>query len=359
MKKLLLVDYYGICDEEGKPIGHSPKVLREYCDLAEDKYIVGAALSPCLVNTAGDGFGNVFKLKYDIRGYGRKGLPERIADKLKLFYNIHQVLKIKDYDIIWFYRTDFFLFFYFSLIKKRNKKIIGLVYHEAFGRGTLGGILNYLYRKGALKFDGLIYTQKGMADFHPNTIYIPDYYYSREKYQKYEQAEKKEKVVCPGTMTPYKKLEETVDAFNDNGIELEIKGHFYNKGRFHNLLKTKKENIVIEDVILSDEEYYRMIAEAKYCILPYDMEQYVNRTSGILQECVFLNTAPIAPAKLLNENGIYGIGYEDISDLGTKWAEMTSIEVDNSKVLREYDRANIQKRLVRFLEQSNMPEGLM
>lgn len=346
--KLLLVDYYGTCDEGGKPIGHSPKVLQEYCDLIEGKYTVGAALASCFVQSAGDRFCDVLELKYDIRSYGQKGLAERIIDKLKLFYNIHQVLQIEDYDIIWFFRTDFFLFFYFYLKKKSDKKIVGLVCHEEFAQGTLGKILNYFYQKGALKFNGLIYTQKGMACFHPNTIYIPDYYYSKEKYQRYEQIEKKEKVVCPGTMTPYKKLEELVDAFNTNGIDLEIKGYFYDKERFHNLLKMKKDNIIIEDVILGEDEYYRMIADAKYCILPYDMEQYVSRTSGVLQESIFLNTVPVAPAGLLKENGIQGIGYEDISELGMKWTEMISKEVDNSRMLEEHSKSYIQEKLLVF-----------
>lgn len=350
MNKLLLVDYYGTCDKGGKAIGHSPKVLQEYCDLIEGKYTVGAALAPCFVQAAGDRFCDVFKLKYDIRSYGRKGVPERVIDKLKLFYNIHQVLQIKNYDILWFFRTDFFLFFYFNLIKKSDKKIVGLVYQEVFSKGILGRILTYFYQKGALKFNGLIYTQKGMADFHPNTIYIPDYYYIKGKYQKYELIEKKEKVVCLGTMTPYKKLEELVDAFNSNGINLEIKGYFYDKRRFYNLLKIKKENVVIEDVILDEEEYYRTIASAAYCILPYDMDQYISRTSGVLQESIFLNTVPIAPAGLLNENGIQGIGYEKISELGTKWAEMTNKEVDNSKVLEEYNKKDIQERLIGFLQ---------
>lgn len=351
MEKLLLVDYYGTCDDRGNPIGHSPKALQEYCDLIEDKYVVGTALSPCLVKAAGKRFCEVFKLRYDIQEYGHKGILVRIIDKLKLFYNIRQVLQIKNYDIIWFYRTDFFLFFYFYLKKKSKNKVVALIYHESFGQGILGKILNYFYRKGASKFDGLIYTQRGMANFHPNTIYIPDYYYSKEKYRKYNQIQKKEKVVCPGTMSPYKKLEELIEAFNINGIELEIKGYFFDKERFHNLLKLKKDNIVVEDVILNEEQYYRMIAEARYCILPYDMEQYTNRTSGILQESVFLNTIPIAPAELLNENGIQGIGYEKISDLGTKWGEMTKKIIDNSVVLERYSRNNMQKKIIEFLAQ--------
>ena len=351
MKTILLADYYGTCDKNGRPIGHSPKVLQEYSGLLDSRYTVGAALSPCLVNAAGKRFCEVVRLKFDIREHGRKGLWERIVDKLKLFYNIHQVLQIKNYDVIWFFRTDFFLFFYLFLrIKKSRPQIVALTYQEVFGQGKLGAVLSWFYRKGAAKFDGLIYTQKEMAKFHSNAIFLPDYYYSGDKYRKYAQMEKSEKVVCPGTMNPYKKLEEMVKAFNSNGIMLEIKGYFYDKDRFHNLLKLKKENIEIEDIILDEEDYYRMIGEAQYCILPYDMEQYAGRTSGVLQECIFLGTIPIAPAELLRENGIQGIGYKNIMDLGTKWREMTRKEIDNHMILGEYDRKNIQERLIEFIE---------
>lgn len=350
MRSILLVDYYGTCDKEGNPIGHSPKVLQEYYGLLENEYMIGAALSPCLIKATGQSFSEVFELKYNIQECGHKGLRERIIDKFKLFYNIRQVLKIRNYDIIWFYRTDFFLFFYLFFQKRISAaKTVALIYHEGFGQGKLGKILNFFYHRGASKFDGMIYTQKGMAGFHPNAIYIPDYYYSRDKYRKYEQVKKHDKVVCPGTMNPYKKLEETVDAFNLNEINLEIRGYFFDKKRFHHLLESKKDNIVIEDVILSEEEYYQMIAGAKYCILPYDMEQYAGRTSGILQESIFLNAIPIAPIELLNENGIQGIGYKDILDLGTKWTEMTDKEIDNSMLYEEYDRTNIQERLIEFI----------
>ena len=351
MKKILLADYYGTCNEDGTPIGHSPKVLQEYCDLLKDEYTVGAALSPCLVKTAKQKFYETVELKYDIREFGRRGLWKRIIDKLKLFYNIHQVLQIKQYDVIWFYRTDFFLFLYFCFRRKQNEqKVVALVYQEVFGQGKLGRILSCLYHRGALKIDGLIYARNGMAKFHPHTTYLPDYSYSEEKYHKYRQAKKREKVVCPGTMNPYKKLEDMVEAFNVNGISLEIKGYFYDKARFHRLLELKRENIVIEDVILSEEEYYGMIAGAKYCILPYDMEQYAGRTSGVLQESVFLNTIPIAPSSLLSENQIQGIGYENIMDLGTKWTEMTREKIDNSPILEEYDRTNIRDRLIEFMD---------
>ena len=351
MKKVLLVDYYGTCDKEGNPIGHSQKVLQEYSNLIKEQFIVSVAISPCLMNGLVGEFEEIISLKYDISADGGASLWVRITDKFKLISNIRYALKKKDYDIVWFYRTDFFLFFYFFLKRSRKikqPKIIGQVYQEEFVAGKLSKILNFFYRRGSLKFDGLIYTQKGMAGFHGNTLYIPDYYYDEVKYGKYKNIPKQEKAVCLGTMNPYKKLEELVEAFNDNGMMLEIKGYFYEKERFQRLLQIKKENITIEDIVLSEDEYYRMLAEAKYSILPYDMEQYGCRTSGVLQESLFLNTIPVAPTELLKENGIDGIGYESISELSMSesWAYM--IDFAERQIPNEYDKIFIKKQLINF-----------
>lgn len=352
MKKILLVDYYGTCDKEGKPIGHSQKVLQEYSNLIKDNYKVGAAISPCLMKGLAGEFEKIVPLKYNISAEGNTTLWERITDKFKLFYNIGQALEVKDYDIIWFYRTDFFLFFYFFLKRKRKQSgIIGQVYQEEFVAGKFSKVLNFFYKKGSLKFDGLIYTQKGMAGFHQNTLYIPDYYYDEKKYEKYRKSEKREVTVCIGTMNPYKKLEELVEAFNENGMSLEIKGFFYEKERFNKLLKIKKDNVLIEDVILTEDEYYNLLAEAKYSVLPYDMKQYGCRTSGVLQESLFLNAIPIAPEKLLEENGIKGIGYEQIEEMkNPQFFEGIKV-ADNKDILLVYDRKEIQKKVISFLDE--------
>lgn len=353
MKRILLADYYGTCDKAGNPIGHSQKVLQEYRELLKEHFSVSAAISPCLMNGLEGEFEEVVPLKYNISADGAKTLWERITDKLKLFYNIGQVLKVKEYDIVWFYRTDFFLFFYFSLKKKQKQiKTIGQVYQEEFVTGRISKLLTYFYKKGSLKFDGLIYTQKGMAGFHGNTLYIPDYYYDEEKYGKYKTTAKREVAVCIGTMNPYKKLEELVEAFNENGIPLEIKGYFYEKERYKKLLEMKKDNITIEDIVLSKEEYYGLLAEAKYSILPYDMDQYGCRTSGVLQESLFLNAIPIAPEKLLSENGIYGIGYEQIEELKeVRLFEQEMVTDNRELLLEEYDKEKIRKKIVRFLNE--------
>lgn len=351
MKKVLLIDYYGTCDKDGNPIGHSAKVLKEYAGLLEGNYAVSAAVSPCLVKGAGTEFEKVFPLKYDIQAEGVSSLWERIKDKLKLFYNIHEALCVKGYDVLWFYRTDFFLFFYFFLrLAKKPGKMVAQVYQGEFASGRLGALLNFFYKKGALKFDGLIYTQKELSGTHQNALYIPDYYYDEKKYGKYKSVAKTDKAVCLGTMNPFKKLEELVDVFNANGISLEVKGYFYDKERFQRLCDNKKENILMEDAILTEEDYYETLAGAKYVILPYDMDQYHCRTSGILQEALFLNTTAVAPKALLEQNGMEGLGYTELSELADRnfWEQPEA--VDNRDKLLEFDIEKIKEKLLRFLE---------
>lgn len=350
MKKITLIDYYGNCDASGKSIGHSPKVLGEYSELLQGYYQMEAVLPQCIINEAdGRMFDAIYRLPYQVVEEGNRGIGKRILDKLKLFVNISQALRKANGDILWFYRTDFFLFLYIFLCPGHKKrKMICLVYQQKFADGRLGKILNYIYLKGLQKFDGVIYTQKGMKPEHRKTFYMPDYYYDREKYSKYLDVKKEEKVVCLGTMSPYKKLEELVDVFNRNGIPLEIIGKFYDKERAERLRKNANSNIRIQNTILTEHEYYDKLAGALYTILPYDMGQYAGRTSGVLIEALFVQTFPIAPVSLLRENGVEGIGYESLQELSD-----TEIFKENQAVSER-----LRQKLHRYPLKSDIQEGI-
>lgn len=350
MESILLVDYYGTCNREGEAVGHSPKVLAEYSNLLKEKCKVGAAVSPCLVPKEIEKLNEIISLKYNICTEDAKSIAGRIRDKFKLFYNIRQALKVKDYDMLWFYRTDFFFYLFLCLFyyKARRYKIIVQTYQDEFGKGWLGHLTKKIFLSGIKKADGIIYTRQGMQFPHRNTFYMPDYYYSEEKYAKYLGVKKQHKVVCLGAMNPYKKLEELVEVFNVNGICLEIKGFFYEKKRYEELCKVKEDNITIENRILSEEEYYRSLAEAEYSILPYDMQQYRGRTSGVLQESIFLGCIPIAPYQLLKENGSVGIGYGELDDLSGKDFLMQEASIDVSAIKAACDEKKIQKELYNF-----------
>lgn len=317
MKKIILVDYYGNCDTAGKSLGHSHKVLNEYQALIDGVYCVEAILPQCVINEVDSNlFSKVYRLPFQIIEEGNRNIVKRIFDKIKLMINIYLALHKTSADIIWFYRTDFFLFFYMFLHRKYKKgKLLCLVCQQKFAEGKLGNLLNYIYQKGLQKFDGVIYTQKGMKPKHNQTFYMPDYYYDSKKYSPYLAVEKEMKVVCLGTMSPFKKLEELVEVFNENGIPLEIIGRFYDKKRAERLRKNANANILIQNTILTEEEYYKKLAGALYTILPYDMQQYVGRTSGVLIEALFVQTIPIAPDSLLNENKLKGIAYKSLQEL--------------------------------------------
>jgi hypothetical protein len=79
------------------------------------------------------------------------------------------------------------------------------------------------------------------------------------------------------------------------------------------------------------------------------MEQYGCRTSGVLIESMFLHTIPIAPRKLLEANGIQGIGYDNIEELKDVNIFNYNCQVDYNNVLAEYDRNVIRQKLLDFL----------
>lgn len=348
MKRILMVDYYGTCNNEGEPIGHSPKVLREYTDLLENDYCISVAISPCLEGKIREeDYEEIIILPYDIVEEGKKGLRVRIIDKFKLFRNIDKAMKEKNkYDIVWFYRSDFFLFLNFFLRQKNNKiSPYALVYQQIFCTGIVGKILSWIYNKSIRKFDGIIYTQKSAAPNHSHKLYIPDYYYDEGKYGRYRGIEKSRKAVCLGTMSPYKKLEDLIETFNNLGYPLEIAGYFFEEGRYQDLCRKAKPNVTVQNVILSEDDYYRKLAGARFAVLPYDMQQYQNRTSGVLQECLFLNTIPIAPAGLLKNNDIDGYGYERLSQLKVEELDRYSVKEQD---LKQFDKNYIKGKLCNF-----------
>ena len=349
METIVFIDYCGSCDREGKAIGHSPKVLNEYADLLKDSFRLEAILPLCVheaVKT--EIFAGIMDLPYQITEEGERGLLKRVLDKYKMFRNIDLANRYCDNRICWYYRTDFFLFLYYFFHRKpKDKKMICLLYQQKFAEGLLGEFLNFIFQKGLSKFDAVIYTQKNMTIPHSKKFYMPDYYYD-EKYEKYKKIPKENKVVCLGTMNPYKELEKLIDVFNENGVKLEIAGKFLDKQRYLDLQRRAKENILIENVVLSEDDYYRKLASAKYSILPYDMKLYEGRTSGVLLETVFVGTMPIAPKRLLEENQVSGIGYESLNDIakicfeqGTDDFAVTSFDI--------LDKEELKKEIYKFI----------
>lgn len=339
--EIVMCNYYGMCDKDGNPVGHAVKVTNEYSEILKEKYAVKLAASPCIAKKSDSThFEEVEHLKYDICIEGN-GIVKRIADKFKLISNIHQILKSDG--VYFFYQVDFFFFFYmlFCYRIRKDRNIICLIYHQDFTGGRLSGVLQSVYKSALKKIDGVIYTQAEHPIEHANSVWIPDFFYSEKQYASYQKMDKMERAACVGTMNRYKQLEELVKAFAGAEMPLVIAGRFDDNDRYQKLLALKTDNIEIQNRNLSYEEYLELVATSKYSILPYDMEQYKNRTSGVLLESIYVGSIPVAPKLLLEQNHLDGIGYENLSQLlGTDGLLSQRYKVDFRSVYDKYDGNN-------------------
>lgn len=317
---LTMCDYYGMCDEHGRCVGHPVKVTTEYGRIlkgfGEDLRLV---CSPCIADGVnGDGvFSDIVRLPYDISIVGN-GIGKRIADKLKLFRNIS--IALKNTGTLFFYQVDFFFFLYLKLFwhKRPDKRIVILIYHQDFTGGRLGGILKKIYESALHKIDAVIYTQKGAEVGHENAVWMPDFIYRADEYEDFQSKPKTDRVVCLGTMSRYKQIEELIDVWRNNTAlpPLIIAGRFDTEERFKALCSNIPDNVTIKNAVLEYDEYMELLSESRYSILPYDMVQYKNRTSGVLLESIYCGVIPIAPAKLLEQNMLPGLGYDSLSEVG-------------------------------------------
>ena len=106
------------------------------------------------------------------------------------------------------------------------------------------------------------------------------------------------------------------------------------------------------DRILSEEEYYRKLGTATYSVLPYDMAQYQNRTSGILLESAFLETIPAAPQALLETNGMAGVGYRLMSEMPDKIIKCQKKEIinrNNERIRNNFDEKKIKAEFLKWM----------
>lgn len=339
--KIAMCNYYGMCDKENNVIGHTSKVTQEYGEILNSICEVTLMASPCIANSViGEVFHKVECLKYDIYIDEPFTLKKRLYDKVKLLKNISECFKKTDAEVLFFYQVDFFFFFYIALLyKQHQRKVYCLIYHQDFTGGRFERILEFFYKNALDKIDGVLYTQREHKINHPNAYWIPDFLYSKERYMQYQRMKKEQKVVCLGTMNRYKQLEKLVEIFAENKYPLEIIGRFDDVSRFEKLRKCNIDTIQIENKVLDTQEYYTKLASAKYSILPYNMEQYQNRTSGVLLESLFVGSIPIAPRMLLEQNHLVGVEYQDIDDLKKMdWEnmELDRIESERRKILEDY-----------------------
>ena len=352
-KRIVMAEYQGRCDTAGTAVGHAPKVMREYGDMLGGLSHEVVYYAPAVIlKAAGIRKDMPYKkLDHHILMKGKNSLAEKIFNKFRMFANISECLK-SDADIIWFFNTEFYFFLYLAIFGNRGRTVYANSFIGDFGRGFAPGIKRRIFERAQKKIKGIISTGPSFSFKNTKSIFIPDYSYAPEVYDRFRTENKEDIAVCLGTMNPDKKLEEMVEAFNKNGYPLKVVGRFYDKERFEKLKAAAAVNVEIRDEYPDRDDYLKMLGSARYVVLPYPEEKYSMQTSGVLQEAVFLDTIPLTYKAILEGNRIPGGGYSRMDEIGDVIKNIDEEELKKSyAALRaaDYDRAAFAEKLDAFL----------
>ena len=342
-KRICMAEYQGRCDEEGKAVGHAPKVLSEYFGLiSEDHEIsifVPEPLSdeiPGIVRDKSD----IYLLPHSIVMKGHAPVAERILNKLKMFGNISYILKHSDADVVWFFNVEFYLFLYLMLFGNRKKKIVVTLFLDGYHTGSFAGMKQKVFEAGQKRVYKCISTGAAFRFRNMPSVFVPDYICDDATYAPLRKNKKEDYAVCLGTMDKGKQLDELVDAFCSISYRLLIAGRFYDKDWYRELKEKASDNIEIRDEYPGNDEYLSLLSKATYAVLPYNEVRYSFQTSGVMQEAMFTDTIVLTHKDILKGNGIPGIGYvsyEDIEDDLLMYGANDNYD-RNRAILSEYDR---------------------
>lgn len=351
MNRMYIIDYIGNCDSLGNPIGHPVKVVNEFSNLLGKDVNIEIVIPKNYKSKLNL---NTVKKTHLLNHYTDVTVKSNIVkfiNKIKEAFNIIQVLKKCDDGVLWFINCDFVIYVILAFYKVKPMQSI---WTTTYLKSYIGGsyiknfLKNFFYKIGLKKIETIISSDRELLIDDKKHICIPDYIYDETLYGKYSNVNKKNQVVCVGTMTNDKDIEGLINLFNRIELPLKVIGRFYDKNRYDKLTKLAKKNIEIIDKNLDSDEYYRIIAESKFIILPYKKSFYSNRTSGVLVEAMFLNTIPIAPSFLLKYNNIDGIGFEELDELGELLENIDlcnkfKVKVDFNSEENFYNRQYIKK----------------
>ena len=338
-KSLVMVDFWSYAGPDGKPVGHGCKVGNEYYEYVKDDFDVRHYINESMMPYIDDSE----KVSFDASITHGLGKKDRV---MRCFKCLRQVYRDNPDGTIWFYVPDIYLFIFILFAAKGKRRLAVNVFEEY----KTNKIKNRIFRKALKKIDYIFVTNPYLQKDIPSGVLIPDYAYDEERYKNYRCEARKRRAVCLGTMNEKKQIREAVETFSIMGYPLYVAGQFTSAETYDSVLKIKEDNVTVENRFVENDEYYRLLSESEYCIIPYDAGFYRNRTSGVIQECLFCDCIPIAPRSILEFCGVEGVGYEDIHELN----ELSLDDVDapgiraGYKRLRDdfYDKAVVKRKVV-------------
>lgn len=339
--RITLIEYLNYTSAEGAAIGHGKKVLEQMAELLSDEYIVECVCSspylPDGYTQAGQALDVISQEGKTIKAINRA-----------VFRNLRACAEqLPESDIIWFTNSDWHLMAFLPFFRT-NAKIVVTAYRDirkdvAASKSKLAFLKKALVEQGIRKTDLFAVSNRNL-ELSKNQVFIPDYFFD-ETYENYLSETKIDRVLCVGAMRKSKDLDGVIARFRESDVPVYIVGGFQDKEWLEQLKQQSTPNIRIEDRFVPYDEYYRLIGESRFTIMPYNMGVYETATSGILQEAVFLGSVPIAPEKLLQYNGVRGVGYHAVSDLPNSLHMLKSIAESADNCLDEYKKDTQHKKI--------------
>mgnify|MGYP001070736629 CR=1 FL=1 len=341
-----LIDTGSVLDDKGEPIGHGLKLLREFPELFEHDIEILA------------GKPYVEKLKNRVRALPCCRKPGAKNANFKMLCNYFVSLILAKGDILIYTYTLEALLWGVALFKGR-RKIVAVTCEnwDVYIRKNLSDkpVRNFLVKRGLNRLDGCIVTT---FMYKPKVPYIrlPDYFITDELLKYYKEIDK-DGCICLGEMRGTKDIEGFLRVMRKTDIRVLIAGRFQSEENYIKARRLQTENIKIENRNLPYDLYMEYLSQYKYVVLPYKMDCYDGRTSGVLLEGIFLGAIPIAPKRLLEQNRIHGLGYNTLSDIPELIRSYEEGKIIVKNRLEQYQIEECKRKLCGFIKRLNKKRG--
>lgn len=306
--KINIVDVICLVNDKKVPVGHEEKAINQAAMLidCEKEYTVGKYYKACAKE--GDMQSNPITIE---------ATDCMFIKYMKCIVNSIFSICINTDDIIWFINMNEAVLWAIMLLPKKCNYILTtyIDWDQKFAKKCkCRRIRKVLIEKALGKVDLLIVTN---PHYHAkgNYIHLPDFYLDMQ-YERYIH-QQKTGIVCVGVMSENQGILEIAKAFRDSDERIVISGYFRDKEYFHKVRHYESDNVVVRNVVLSYEEYIKRIGEAKYVVIPY-RDSHANKTSGVLQETIALNSIPVSFPEFLRYNNVEGIAFEKYEDIPGK-----------------------------------------
>ena len=330
-----IVDVICLINNNNMPVGHEEKAINQATMLFDGnrEYTIGKFYK----NHVSDE--NIKCNPVDV-----KATDSVLLKYAKCIINSYYSIRRNTADVIWFINMNEVVFWVILLLPKKAKYMMTTYvdWNQKFAKKCPYRNIRKMILEKALRKVDLVIATNYHYHLNVNYIHIPDFYLD-EQYKRYIY-QHKDGVVCVGVMSESQGILEIARAFRNSSLKIIISGYFRDEEYFNKVKQNECDNVVIQNIVLPYEKYIKMIGMAKYIVIPY-RNSHANRTSGVLQETVALNSIPVSFPDFLRYNNVQGITFEKYEDIPIRIKEYESGEQTIHNDWKEYDYQIIKDKL--------------